>query len=75
MNYKRLKRLIGAITAAAGLVSIIWIILGKDMQGMALIALAGLMLISGLLHLFAPGEEPKSVLSQLVEEVKDADGE
>jgi len=71
MDYKQLKRLIGALTCAAPLVSIVWIILGKDIQGMGLIAVAGLMVLAGALLLFAPGEEPKSVLSKLVEEVKD----
>ena len=60
MDYQRLKRLIGALTAGAALVSLVWIVLGKDVQGMALIGLAGLMTLAGILLLFSPGMEPKS---------------
>ena len=73
MDYKRLKRLIGATTVAAGFASIVWIILGREIQGLALIALAGIMLLSGLLHLFAPGEEPEPILQRAIEEAKQAD--
>lgn len=74
MNYKRLKQIIGALLVGAGLVSIFWILSGRNMEAIGLLAMAALMVMGGLLHVFAPGEEPKTVLSKLVEEVKDADG-
>lgn len=75
MNYSRIKQVLGALMTAAGLISIIWVILGLNVQGMGLIAVAGLLVFGGLVHLFMPGEEPKSVLSKLVEEVKDVESE
>ena len=73
MDYKRLKRLIGALMTAAAAFTLLWVLWGKDVQGIGLIAVAALMALGGLLHLFAPGEEPESVLTKLVKEAKSAD--
>lgn len=73
MDYKRLKRLIGALMTAAAAFTLLWVLWGKDVQGIGLIAVAALMALGGLLHLFAPGEEPESVLTKLVKEAKSAE--
>ena len=75
MDYKRLKRLIGALMTATAAFTLLWVLWGRDVQGIGLIAVAVLLALGGLMHLFAPGQEPqepKSVLTQLVTEAKSA---
>ena len=52
MDYKRFQRIMGALMAAGGLFTIVWVLWGRDMQGMGVLAGAALLILGGLMHLF-----------------------